>query len=232
MSKKDVNQLIQEAQQKMNGYAMLYYFHLGNLCIKADPMALLSATVEINGNELNLENVARVSLPKEDQFAVIPNEKEYVFPVCKAIKFTHPEFEMEEKIERNQLTDEEETVIYYTMPTVNEDRRDVCMDYIKMKYEAATLNIETVFSMHTAKIMALLTGASVESINMVKENLQEIYDWHTNLCNQLREDKEKEVEEAYQKYLATVTEQQKQTEEQEAAQGTDTLFTMNMNDEE
>ena len=45
MSKKDVNQLIQEAQQKMNGYAMLYYFHLGNLCIKADPMALLSATV-------------------------------------------------------------------------------------------------------------------------------------------------------------------------------------------
>ena len=82
----------------------------------------------------------------------------------------------------------------------------------------------------TAKWYVLHTYSGYE--NMVKENLQEIYDWHTNLCNQLREDKEKEVEEAYQKYLATVTEQQKQTEEQEAAQGTDTLFTMNMNDEE
>lgn len=232
MSKKDVNQLIQEAQQKMNGYAMLFYFHMSNLCIKADPMALLSAIVEVNGSEMNLEEVATINLPDEKRFAITPNHSEYLFPICKAIKFTHPEFEMEEKVERNEITDEEETVIYFTMPTVNEDRRDICVDYIKTRFEAITLKIDTVLSTHTAKIMVQMVGASAENINALKEKLQEIYDWHTNLCKQFREDKEKEVEEAYQEYLKTAAQEAKQTEEKEAAQGEDTLFSMNMNDDE
>ena len=38
--------------------------------------------------------------------------------------------------------------------------------------------------------------------------------------------------EAYQEYLKTVAEQTKEAEEQEAAQGKDTMFSINMNDEE
>ena len=123
MSEKKVTDLFEEAKMKMNGYAMLLNFHLANLCIKADPMALLSASVEIDGQSLNLEEVATLNLPDERQFAITPKEPEYLFPICKAIKLEHPEFEMEEKIEQNEITNEEETVIYYTMPIVNEDRR-------------------------------------------------------------------------------------------------------------
>ena len=46
MSEKKVTDLFEEAKMKMNGYAMLLNFHLANLCIKADPMALLSASIE------------------------------------------------------------------------------------------------------------------------------------------------------------------------------------------
>ena len=155
-----------------------------------------------------------------------------LFSICKGIKLEHPEFEMEEKRERNEFTDEEETVIYYTMPVVNENRRDVCMDYIKMRYEAITTKMEVVFTAHSTKIAAKMIGANAENIDAVKEKMQEIYDWHTNLCKEFRTDKEKEVEEAYQEYLKIVTEQKQQTEEKEAAQGTDTMFSMKMNDEE
>lgn len=232
MSEKKVTELFEEAKMKMNGYAMLLNFHLANLCIKADPMALLSATIIIEGNEMNLEDVATVSLADERTFAITPKEPDYLFPVCKAIKLEHPEFEMEEKTEKNEITNEEETVIYYTMPTVNEDRRDVCMDYIKVRYEAITAKMEVVFSSHTAKIVSKMVGTSAEQLDAVKEKLQEIYDWHMNLCKQFREEKEKEVEDAYQEYLKTATEKTKQTEEKKAAEGKEAMFSINMKDEE
>lgn len=232
MNEKKVTDLFEEAKLKMNGYAMLYHFHLANLCIKADPMALLSATIEIEGKELNLEDVATINLADERTFAITPKEPDYLFPICKAIKLEHPEFEMDQKTERNEITDEEETVIYYTMPTVNEDRRDVCMDYIKVRYETITAKMEVVFSTHTAKIVAKMIGTSAEQLEAVKEKLQEIYDWHMNLCKQFREEKEKEVEEAYQEYQKTITKQTQQAEEKDTAHGKDMMFSMNLNDEE
>ena len=51
MNNKTINELFDETKQKMNGHTMLFYFHLSNLCIKADPMALLSATIKIDGKD-------------------------------------------------------------------------------------------------------------------------------------------------------------------------------------
>ena len=51
MNNKTINELFDETKQKMNGHTMLFYFHMSNLCITADPMALLSATIKIEGND-------------------------------------------------------------------------------------------------------------------------------------------------------------------------------------
>ena len=95
MSNKSINELFDETKQKMNGHTMLYYFHLSNLCITADPMALLSSTVKIDGQDLNLEDVANVAIPNDKQFAIMPKDAEYLLPITKAIKLEHPEFELE-----------------------------------------------------------------------------------------------------------------------------------------
>ena len=232
MDNKNINELLEETKGKLNGFTMLYYFHLCNLCIKADPMALLSATVELNGGELNLEDVADAGMADEYTFAITPRSAEYIFPICKAIKLEHPEFKMEEKQEQNPLTDEQETVIYYTMPEVNEDRRDVCMDYIKARYELATTKMELAYSAGSAKISAKMAGAPAESIEKVKEELENIYNQHKDMCDKFREDKIKEVEEGYQRYLSAQSELSKQKAETQAAEGKDSLFSMNMNEEE
>ena len=232
MNDKNINELFEEIKGKLNGFAMLYYFHLCNLCIKADPMALLSATVELNGTELNLEDVADAALADDYTFAITPRSAEYIFPICKSIKLEHPEFKMEEKQEQNPLTEEEETVIYYTMPEVNEDRRDVCMDYIKARYEFASAKMEVAYTTGSAKIVAKMAGASEASIEKVKEKLQNVYNQHKDMCDKFRDDKIKEVEEGYQRYLDAQSEQDKQKAETQAAEGKRSVFSMNMNEDE
>ena len=228
MNNKTINELFDETKQKMNGHTMLYYFHLSNLCITADPMALLSATVKIEGKELNLEDVASVSLPNDKQFAVKPKDADYIVPITKAIKLEHPEFKMEEKTEEDEITGEENVVIYYTMPDMNQERHDVCTEYIKVQYDATSTKLEAIFSQGSAKIALKMNGASEENIKLAKDKLQEIYDWHTNTLKKLKEDKEKEVEDAYQAFLAGEQEETKASEEKQAAEGVDQVFSMDM----
>lgn len=229
MNNKTINELFDETKQKMNGHAMLYYFHLSNLCVTADPMALLSATIKIEEQDLNLEDVAIVSVPNDKQFAIIPKDAEYLLPITKAIKLEHPEFEMEEKTEKDEITGEDNIVIYYTMPKMNKDRHNICMEYIKTDFDLTNSKLDAIFSQGSAKIALKMSNASEENIKLAKDKLQEIYDWHTNTIKKLREDKEKEVEDAYKAFLTDKQEETKATEEKQAAEGIDTVFSMNMN---
>lgn len=228
MSNKSINELFDETKQKMNGHTMLYYFHLSNLCITADPMALLSSTVKIDGQDLNLEDVANVAIPNDKQFAIMPKDAEYLLPITKAIKLEHPEFELEEKTEKDEITGEDNVVIYYTMPEMKQERHDVCMEYIKAQFDVTNAKLEAIFSQGSAKVALKMAGASEENMQLAKDKLQEIYDWHTNTLKKLREDKEKEVEDAFQAYLAGEQEETKASEEKQAAEGIDQVFSMDM----
>lgn len=228
MNNKTINELFDETKQKMNGHTMLFYFHLSNLCITADPMALLSATIKIEGKELNLEEVASVAIPNDKQFAITAKDKEYVLPITKAIKLEHPEFEIEEKTEKNEITGEDEIVIYYTMPKMNKERHDVCMEYIKAQFDITNTKLEAIFSYGSSKVALKMNGASEENMQLAKDKLQEIYDWHIGTVKKLKEDKEKEVEEAYQAFQTGEQEESKATEEKQAAEGVDQVFSMEM----
>ena len=228
MSNKSINELFDETKQKMNGHTMLYYFHLSNLCITADPMALLSSTVKIDGQDLNLEDVANVAIPNDKQFAIMPKDAEYLLPITKAIKLEHPEFELEEKTEKDEITGEDNVVIYYTMPEMKQERHDVCMEYIKAQFDVTNAKLEAIFSQGSAKVAFKMNGASEENLQLAKDKMQEIYDWHTNTLKKLREDKEKEVEDAFQAYLAGEQEETKASEEKQAAEGVDSVFSMSM----
>ena len=228
MNNKTINELFDETKQKMNGHTMLFYFHLSNLCIKADPMALLSATIKIEDKDLNLEDVASVSIPNDNQFAVRAKDTEYIMPITKGIKLEHPEFKLEEKTEKDEITGEDYVVIYYTMPEMNEERHNVCLEYIKANFDATSAKLEAIFSQGSAKVALKMTGASEENIKLAKDTLQEIYDWHTDTLKKLKEDKEKEVEDAYQAYLASEQAENKASLEKQAAEGVDSIFSMKM----
>ena len=58
--------------------------------------------------------------------------------------------------------------------------------------------------------------------------MEEVYNQHKDICKEYRTNKEKDIEEAYQKYLSQQQEQQQQQQEKQAAEGDQTIQSMVM----
>ena len=114
------------------------------------------------------------------------------------------------------------------MPKMNKERHDVCMEYIKAQFDITNTKLEAIFSQGSAKVALKMANASEENMQLAKDKLQEIYDWHMGTVKKLKEDKEKEVEEAYQAFQTGEQEESKATEEKQAAEGVDQVFSMDM----
>ena len=241
--------LLNEAQKKMSGYAALMCYQLANICVKADPMALLEVKLSSASGDLNLEEVAQVALPNDYQFIIIPNDEKLLFSIGQAVLKVHPEFKLEEREGLDDLLDEKERqemeeekrnigdtgsdeddmhVLRCTMPEINKDRRDVCMEAVKAICEETDGKIQYNFGLYTQRITAQLAGAKAEELDEAKQALEEVYNQHKDICKEYRTNKEKDIEEAYQKYLSQQQEQQQQQQEQQAAEGDQTIQSMVM----
>lgn len=225
-----VYKLLREAQQKMNGYAVYMNYQFMHFGVKAEPAALLSVEVEVGGEQMNLEEVADVALPQDDQFALIPKEQDYLFAICKAVTQAHPDYKIkqkpmdedgEENGEEESSDGERDRYVLCTMPEVNDDRHDAGMDYVKAIYEEMTGKIDAVNAAYGAKIAKQLVGAKPEEMDEAKEELQKVYDQIKDICKSYREEKEKQIEEAYQDYLKKKAEAEQAESEHQAARGED-----------
>ena len=69
--------LLGELDAKLTGHAGLLNYRYMNLCIKAEPAALLSLTVtDIEGNVYNIEEVADTMIPDDFSFEFVPRDME------------------------------------------------------------------------------------------------------------------------------------------------------------
>lgn len=220
-----VYKLLQEAQQKMNGYAVYMNYQFMHFGVKAEPAALLSVEVEVGGERMNLEDVADVAIPQDDQFALIPKEQDFLFDICKAVAQAHPDYKIGQKSineeEEDSLDGEEDRYVLCTMPEVNDDRHDVGMNYVKAIFEEMTAKIDTTHAAYGAEIIKQLASAKPEEIDEAKEEFQKIYDQMKDICKSYREEKEKQIEEAYQDYLKKKAEAEQAESERQAARGED-----------
>ena len=131
--KRAIEVIIGEMESKLSGYAGLLNYRFMNLCVKAEPAALISITIEDEEGEVkNLEDVAHAMLANDYQYEIIPMDPKHVFSICKGMYLSHPEFKQdivtpddENKLYYDQ-TDEKH--ILFTVPEANKDRYDVLMD--------------------------------------------------------------------------------------------------------
>lgn len=212
----------------MSGYVGLLQFRYSNLCVEADPASLMPVTIEYDDDKFDIEQVADVAIPREDQLQVYPKDSNLLFAIGKAIAEYHPEFKQEitdddeddkdGSSSKNEHEDENENKsILLTMPEVNKDRRDVLMDGVKILYDDLDVKLNTNIQLYTQKVVAQLAGAKAEEIDEAKKGIEEIKKQHYDLAKSYRERKEKQIEEAYQRYLEKKTEKDKTLQEHEAA---------------
>ena len=87
---------ISEMEGKLNGYAVLLNYRFMNLCVKAEPAALLPINVMNEEGELvNFEDVANAMFVDQYTFEIVPNSQDLLFQICKSQKMAHPEYKQE-----------------------------------------------------------------------------------------------------------------------------------------
>ena len=233
--KKSIETLIGEMKTKMSGYAVLLQYRYMNLCVKAEPAALLSISV-INeeGEEADLESVASACLANEYQFEIYPNDSKMVFAISKGIKEAHPEFKIDVKSDGSSEDSEDDQGQYLvcTMPEVNKDRHDNLIDGVGMLYDQCKAKLDANHTVYKTRLTTKLVGFPEEEVKEAEDMLEEIYQKHDEICLQFKTAKLKEIEEAYQRYLAEQTAMQTEADEKAAARGENAGQAFNINQED
>ena len=220
-----VRQEVQDFQDKMNGYLTLFNYRMMNFCVKADPVALLPVTVRFYDSEYNLEEVARIQKPNDFQLEVFPKSQAYLDEIAAGVFDVHPEFKVETITEKDSQGREEHHLLY-TMPEVNNDRRDLLNNTVKTFYDECKAHIEECHTKYEAKFVEILSEQPSE-FEAAKNAVSDIYHDAKKQAEKLYAAKCEEIEEGYQRY-------QKQEEEKqaEAAQKFDLTKGMPLNFEE
>ena len=220
-----VRQEVQDFQDKMNGYLTLFNYRMMNFCVKADPVALLPVTVSFYDSEYNLEEVARIQKPNDFQLEVFPKSQAYLDEIAAGVFDVHPEFKVETITEKDSQGREEHHLLY-TMPEVNNDRRDLLNNTVKTFYDECKAHIEECHTKYEAKFVEILSEQPSE-VEAAKNAVSDIYHDAKKQAEKLYAAKCEEIEEGYQRY-------QKQEEEKqaEAAQKFDLTKGMPLNFEE
>ena len=195
--KRVINNLCDDLFEKLTTYVAVLNFKYLNLCIKAEEASLIPIKVNVEGKDMNLEQVALIAKKDDYRFWLIPKYDEDIPNICEGVSMVHPEFKQKidsvtidtvDIVDDMKETEKEVTYIELTMPEVNDDRYDVLKEGVDFFYQECKTQME-----------AAVTKTSAEITFQEKMN---------NLAakqrDKLHEKKLKEIEESYQNWIAKV----------------------------
>ena len=222
--KKAIEIVIKEMEGKLSGYCALLNYRYMNLCVKAEPVALLSVELEDeNGERRKLEEMADAMLANKYQFEIVPKKSRELFLICKGFKEAHPEFKQEivtpEENFKFHADQDDEKHIIYTVPEVNQDRHDFLMDAVKTLHDECKVQLEKVNVTYPPKLAPKLIGLPEEEIEEAKKKLEETQQNYLKMCDDFLAKKQQEIEDAYKHYLDEQAAKKAESDEKAAARG-------------
>ena len=184
-----------------------FSYRLMNLCVKAEPVSLLSIEAMIEGEPQKLEECARIGKEDDYSFQIFPNYDDDISALAKAIFMEHPEFKQEMRTMQVDISEDESKPdmqdVYYiqvTMPEVDDNRYDVLKNGVKAFYEENKAQMEAVSAKYDAKFATLLDGESPEDVKKVKEARdKQTKTWYEQR-DKIYNDKLQEIEDAHEKW--------------------------------
>ena len=184
-----------------------FAYRLMNLCVKAEPVSLLSIEANIEGEFQKLEDCAQIGKEDDYSFQIVPNYDDDLPTLAQAVFREHPEFKQEFKKLQVDISEDPNNPdvhdVYYlqlTMPEVDDERYDVLKNGVKAYYEENKAQMEAVSAKYDAKLAKLLDGESDDDIKKVKQARdKQTKTWYEHR-DRTYNDKLKEIEEAHEKW--------------------------------
>ena len=224
--------------EKLANYVGVMDYRFKNLCIKADPVALLPIKVLVDGEVQNLEKCASIGKDNDYQFMIFPNYDEEMIPIVKGIAESHPEFKIEGKSisvdsvdSEGNPKDVEVRYLLVTMPEVNDDRYKVLKDGVDVIYQDCKVQMEGANTLSKPKFAQLAAGETKEDLDTLDQELDKLNKQWNDQRDSIHKAKLKDIEEAHNKWLAGQAEIEKQRQESEDATGEEAAHSMKMTQE-
>lgn len=188
--------------KKLKGYNMLFNYRMSNLCVKAEPTALMPVTVFVAGTEYNLEEVANILKPDDFSFDVYPKNQNNLQDIISGIFDVHPEFKMELKTDKAENEGGADTQhVFYTMPPVDKDRRKLLNETTKTFHKECKVNLDVTYAELQARLVEPFAKMSPLDIDEARKGFKKVYDDARDECDKMLQLKLNEIEEGYQRYL-------------------------------
>ena len=185
-----------------------FAYRLMNLCVKSEPVSLLPVTVVIDGEQMKLEECAKISKDDDYTFKIIPDFSSDIPALAQAIFRAHPEFKQEMQTMDVDYVDEDgdEQVekmnyILLTMPDVDDERYDVLKDGVKVIYEDTKVSMENVIANADAKMAEMMKDESEADVEKLKKSRDKQVKIWTEQRDKVHAEKLQEIEEAHYKWL-------------------------------
>ena len=231
---------IEDVRQQLNGYTVLLGYRYMNLCVKAEAASLMPVTVYDEGAEFDIEDVADVSVANDYQLVVYPKYPEQILNIIEGVTEAHPEFKMSVKKGEMTYMSEEEARQYrgtkqgaepdemeefadgdlngdlnglfliYTMPDVDKNRRDLLTAAVKSLHTECMMRIDSIYARNADNILIMLENTPVKEANTLKNELERTYKDYKERADSLRDEKLKEIDDAYARYTRKQSEAQKE----------------------
>jgi ribosome recycling factor len=175
---------------------------MSNLCVKAEPTALMPVTVFVAGTEYNLEEVANILKPDDFSFDVYPKNQNNLQDIISGIFDVHPEFKMELKTDKAENEGGADTQhVFYTMPPVDKDRRKLLNETTKTFHKECMVNLDVTYADLQARLVEPYTQMSPQDVDEARKGFKKVYDDARDECDKMLQLKLNEIEEGYQRYL-------------------------------
>lgn len=191
----------------MSGYVAQLNFRFMNLCVKAEPMSLLSARFNIQGEEKPIEDVAQVSKKGDYQFMAIPNFEDDMAPLAVGIALKHPEFKQEYGEETVNVVDEQgdpQSVkvkyLLLTMPEVDNNRYEALKTAVDAAYNQCKTQMKAVVERAEPEMALLQEGEDQQDIDRVKKAVERLKKSYIEQRDKLYDEKIKEIDEAHENW--------------------------------
>lgn len=181
-------------------------FRFLNMCIKAEPASLIPVKVNIEGSQKNLEQVAMTAKKDDYRFWILPKYDEDMKAICEGIAKVHPEFKQKELTLQVEGIDGEGTsrdvrYLQLTMPDVNDKYYKTLKDAIDVFYQQCKTLMEAAANQAKAEIAIQAAGEPEKDVDGIKKEIDKLIKKSEERRDQLRDKKEKEVEDAYKVWL-------------------------------
>ncbi len=207
--KRSIGNELNELYTKLSNLSGVFGYQLQNLCVKAEPVALLTIEVNVEGENQKLEDCTTVAKNDDYSFTIVPHYEDDIPALEQGIFKAHPEFKLKkmtmtvDSIDlKGNPKEVEVPYILATMPDVTDERYNILNEGVKLLYENCKAKMEAAILKSDAKLAGLLVGESKDTVDEVTDAIDMIKKEWNDKREQTRDDKLKEIEDAYQKWLA------------------------------